>query len=178
MARSKKTGRSAKVTKKAPSTSSSTDVPSLIGASSPSVYLQIANLADKANVLLAQSNFDLAIKFLDRALELEPSNAEARELAGVAELEGGDVDRGRAHLLQLFPPHAPTNPETPSPYLYLAQTAEGPEEALGYYSTATAMIENRLKGKARAGEVDEEEERKMAITAIVAMIEIWMSDLW
>lgn len=37
------------------------------------------------------------------------------------------------------------------------------------------MIENRLK----AGQAeDEEEERKMAITAIVAMIEIWMSDLW
>ncbi|CAK9779955.1 hypothetical protein CC85DRAFT_287636 [Cutaneotrichosporon oleaginosum] len=137
----------------------------------------VPSLLDKANVLLAQSNFELAIKFLERALELEPANPEARELAGVAELEGGDVDRGREHLLRLFPPHAPANPDTPSPYLYLAQTAEGPEEALGYYSTATAMIENLLKGKGRAGEIDETELRKMAITAIVAMIEIWMSDL-
>ncbi|GMK57142.1 hypothetical protein CspeluHIS016_0309820 [Cutaneotrichosporon spelunceum] len=143
---------------------SATDVPSLL---------------DKANVLLAQSNFELALKFLERALELEPGNLEARELSGVAELEGGDVERGRAHLLRLFPPHAPTNPDSPSPYLYLAQTADGPEEALGYYSTATAMIENRLndKGKGRAGENDEDELRKMALTAIIAMIEIWMSDL-
>ncbi len=53
------------------------------------------------------------------------------------------------------------------------------------------MIENKLKlgeGKGKhlaqdtlkeggAGE-DEEGERKMAVTALVAMIEIWMSDLW
>jgi len=40
----------------------------------------------------------------------------------------------------------------------------------------------RAKGKGRAifEEVEEEkgEERKMAVTALVAMIEIWMSDLW
>ena len=36
------------------------------------------------------------------------------------------------------------------------------------------------KSKGKGREVDEEdaEERKMAVTAIVAMIEIWMSDLW
>jgi len=82
----------------------------------------------------------------------------------------------------LFPPHA-EQPTTPSPYLYLAQTAQDPTEALGYYSTATAMIENELnsKGKQRMNEeqqAEAEEYRKMAVTAIVAMIEIWMSDLW
>lgn len=130
-------------------------------------------------MLLAQSNFELAIKFLERALSLEPGNLEARELLGVAELEGGDVDNGRQHLLQLFPPHTSEAPTSPSPYLYLAQTAGDPQEALGYYTTAVAMVENALgKGKGRAEEGPEEEElRKMAVTALVAMIEIWMSDL-
>jgi Flp pilus assembly protein TadD len=50
---------------------------------------------DKAHTLLAQSNFELAIKFLARAIQLEPANLEARELLGVAELEGGDPDVGR-----------------------------------------------------------------------------------
>lgn len=54
-----------------------------------------ANLPDKAHTLLAQSNFELAIKFLERAAELEPANPEARELLGVAELEGGDDAKGR-----------------------------------------------------------------------------------
>lgn len=52
-------------------------------------------LVEKAHILLGQSNFELAIKFLLRALEVEPDNLEARELVGVAELEGGDADVGR-----------------------------------------------------------------------------------
>lgn len=48
------------------------------------------------------------------------------------------------------------------------------------------MLEKRLKerdakGKSKADEgVDEmeDQERDMAVTALVAMIEIWMSDLW
>jgi Flp pilus assembly protein TadD len=50
---------------------------------------------DKAHTLLAQSNFELAAQFLDRALELEPTNLEARELLGVAHLEAGDPEIGR-----------------------------------------------------------------------------------
>jgi hypothetical protein len=46
------------------------------------------------------------------------------------------------------------------------------------------MIEKTLstKSKSKAGvagaDETEDEERKMATTALVAMIEIWMSDLW
>ncbi|WOO81451.1 putative assembly chaperone of rpl4 [Vanrija pseudolonga] len=160
-------GAVAKAPKPAPS-GSAADVPGLI---------------DKAHVLLAQSNFDLAIKFLERALQLEPTNLEARELLGVAELEEGDGDKGREgrqHLLHLFPPHTAEPPSSPSPYLYLAQSASEPQEALGYYSTAAAMIENKLNGKGKGKAADPaevEEERRMAVTSLIAMIEIWMSDL-
>jgi hypothetical protein len=54
-----------------------------------------ADGTDKAHTLLAQSNFELAAQFLDRALELEPTNLEARELLGVAHLEAGDPEIGR-----------------------------------------------------------------------------------
>jgi predicted S18 family serine protease len=64
-----------------------------------------------------------------------------------------------------------------------------PQEALGYYTTAVAMLEKNLKerdakGKSKASngmDLDaelEQEEREQAVTALVAMIEIWMSDLW
>ena len=52
--------------------------------------------SDKAHTLLAQSDFPLAIKFLTRALSQDPNHLEARELLGVAELEGGDPEAGRA----------------------------------------------------------------------------------
>ena len=54
-----------------------------------------ADPVDKAHTLLAQSNFELAAQFLDRALELEPTNLEARELIGVTHLEAGDPEVGR-----------------------------------------------------------------------------------
>lgn len=91
----------------------------------------------------------------------------------------------------MLPPHASEAPAHPSPYLYLAQSAENPQEALGYYTTAAAMLEKiisteeeeaREKGKqVSEGEEFEDavaEERKMAVNALLAMIEIWMSDLW
>lgn len=43
------------------------------------------------------------------------------------------------------------------------------------------MIENRLNGKGKGKAADPaevEEERRMAVTSLIAMIEIWMSDLW
>lgn len=162
-------------------------------------------VSDKAHTLLAQSNFELAAQFLERALEVEPTNLEARELLGTAHLEAGDPEVGRSvrhcmarrrlggeahiqqHLLQLLPPHVPEAPQNPSPYLYLAQSAADPQEALGYYTTAIAMLEKSLKerdakGKNKAASPEsveeQDEERDMAVTAIVAMIEIWMSDLW
>ncbi|KIR35190.1 hypothetical protein I352_02459 [Cryptococcus deuterogattii MMRL2647] len=178
MTRSKKGGRSSTGSKKAPLPPSS-DQPH-----------DAASLIDKAHTLLAQSNFELAIKFLERALEVEPTHAEAKELLGIAELEGGDAERGRECLIQLLPPHVPEAPTHPSPYLYLAQSAENPQEALGYYTTAAAMLEKiikvdeanaRGKGKQALGgeevEDDVAEERKMAVNALLAMIEIWMSDL-
>jgi hypothetical protein len=70
---------------------------SLIGESNHPTRLwrRGAQSADKAHTLLAQSNFELAAQFLDRALELEPTNLEARELLGVAHLEAGDPEVGR-----------------------------------------------------------------------------------
>jgi Flp pilus assembly protein TadD len=72
---------------------------------------------DKAHTLLAQSNFELAAQFLDRALELEPTNLEARELLGVAHLEAGDPEVGRTvrdrvrvatQLIRIAPASTPT----------------------------------------------------------------------
>ncbi|RXK38994.1 hypothetical protein M231_03724 [Tremella mesenterica] len=142
----------------------------------PSTIQDVSTLIEKAHSLLAQSNFEVAIKILKKVIQLQPDNLEGRELLGVAELEGGDEDVGREHLLSLFPPHTPNPPQTHSPYLYLAQSAENPHEALGYYSTAAAMIENDLK-ESQLSKEEEVEKRGMAVTALVAMIEIWMSDL-
>lgn len=53
------------------------------------------NVAAQAHAYLGQSNFEQAINSLALALDIEPSNREAKEILGIAEIEGGDVDKGR-----------------------------------------------------------------------------------
>ena len=49
----------------------------------------------QAHAYLGQSNFEQAINSLALALDIEPANREALEILGIAEIEGGDVDKGR-----------------------------------------------------------------------------------
>jgi len=65
-------------------------------------------LLAKAQELVAQCNFELARKFLERILQNEPNNSDARELFGVVLLEEGEVDAARqvcapAPLPALYP---------------------------------------------------------------------------
>jgi len=80
----------------------------------------------------------------------------------------------------LLPPHI--QDPAPSTYLYLAQTAPTPQEALQLYESAIKLLEGKTsaqdKMQEQVEEVTKEELMKECITAIVAMIEIWMSDLW
>jgi len=87
-----------------------------------------ADIVDKAHTLLAQSNFELAAQFLDRALELEPTNLEARELLGVAHLEAGDPEVGRTvrdylrvstQLIRIAPTSTPPSPYHRSTFITL-----------------------------------------------------------
>ena len=41
-------------------------------------------------------NFELAIKFCERALDMEPENVEVLEMAGAVFLETGDVDKAKS----------------------------------------------------------------------------------
>ncbi|ORY28805.1 hypothetical protein BCR39DRAFT_565306 [Naematelia encephala] len=152
--------------------------PAQATSSTPTKLPTAEQLIERAHDLLAQSNFQDAIQVLLAALALDENNLEVKELLGVAELEGGDVEQGRQYLLQLFPPHTSATPSQPSPYLYLAQSAEDPTEALKYYTLAVELIESKLSSdKSKNGPSGEEELRQQAVDALVAMIEIWMSDL-
>lgn len=61
------------------------------------------SLFEKAQELLTQCNYDLAHRFVQRILEREPTNAEAREMSAMVDLERGEIEIAKevSILLQL-----------------------------------------------------------------------------
>ena len=49
-------------------------------------------------------NFELAIKFCERALDMEPDNVEVLEMAGAVFLETGDVEKAKSVSFQFHMP--------------------------------------------------------------------------
>ncbi|KZT51999.1 TPR-like protein [Calocera cornea HHB12733] len=148
----------------------------------------IEALVDKAQELVVQGDYDLARQFVDRVLERDGENVEARELKGVVEMENGDVDKAKEIFLSLVPPSTTApKPAPPSAHLYLAQlfSDDDPRTALKHYETAVLALVAKLgaKGKERSDktaqmlEEEEDETRKMVVRACCSMVDIWMTDL-
>ncbi|KAJ6576466.1 hypothetical protein DFH09DRAFT_1149481 [Mycena vulgaris] len=145
----------------------------------PATAPSIPALLEKAQSLIVQCDYDLALRFTTRILEQQPSNAEAKEMLGVIHLEMGEIEAARATFTSLLPP----NPDAPSPpppsaHLYLAQLSEDdPGLALKHYQAAIEILTVQLKGKERAMELprdDEAEIKSNIVRALVGQVEIWM----
>ncbi|PPQ64590.1 hypothetical protein CVT26_001988 [Gymnopilus dilepis] len=136
-------------------------------------------LLEKAQSLIVQCDYELALRFIRRILEQDPKNAEAKEMLGVALLETGELDAAKEAFRALIPPH-PDAPATPPPsaHLYLAQLSDDdPRLALEHYQAAVNILLAQLKGKDRAGEEglkDEAELKGNVVRALVGQVEIWM----
>ncbi|KAJ7158752.1 hypothetical protein C8R46DRAFT_1290825 [Mycena filopes] len=139
----------------------------------------IPALIEKAQSLIVQCDYELAQRFITRILEQQPSNAQAKEMLGVAQLEMGEIEAAKATFSTLLPPNpdAP-NPPPPSAHLYLAQLSEDdPGLALKHYQAAIEILTVQLKGKERAMDSpkdDEAELKSNIVRALVGQVEIWM----
>jgi len=169
--------------------STSPSSPSKTSNSTTTDPASIPKLLEKAQELLVRCEYELAARFVERVLELDPRNEEAVEMSGLVRVEMGDVDGAREAFTTLLALNASKNPPSPPPpstHLYLAQLAEDPREAITHYQTAVDLLVNSIKGKAAApnnvntkdDQLEEEETKRTAIRALVSMVEIYMSDLW
>jgi len=165
----------------------------------------VSALLEKAQSLIVQCDYELALRFGQRVLERDRRNTEAKEILGVALLETGDIaaakevceksdclhtrkiDEYPQAFQSLIPPHpdAPVVPP-PSAHLYLAQLSEDdPKLALEHYQAAVNILLGQLKGKVRAEDEnsknDDDEIKSNIIRALIGQVEIWMDpsyDLW
>lgn len=164
----------------------------------------VSALLDKAQSLIVQCDYDLASRFIQRALEHHPANSQAKEMLGVVQLELGDIDAAKQVgssiypflllvnlILQTFSSLLPPNPDAPSPpppsaHLYLAQISDDdPQVALQHYRDAVELLSAQLKGKDRAESNppsnDEVELKCNIVRALIGQVEVWMDpsyDLW
>lgn len=68
---------------------------------SPAKQPSISSLIEKAQSLIVQCDYELAVQFVRRVLEQDPKNAEAKEMLGVSLLEIGEIDEART-VCQLY----------------------------------------------------------------------------
>ena len=62
---------------------------------SSQVSPSISSLLTKAQSLVAQCDYELALRFIQRVLDIQPENVEAREMKGVVETETGDLIKAK-----------------------------------------------------------------------------------
>lgn len=80
---------------------------------------------------------------------------------------------------------SPTDPALSSAYLHLAQLSEDPRKALSYYQNAVEVLRSKLQKQESDGisstispeSLDLSTKQTLA-KALVAMTEIWLTDLW
>ncbi|GJJ08209.1 hypothetical protein Clacol_002417 [Clathrus columnatus] len=143
----------------------------------------IPSLFTKAQQLVTQCNYDLALKFLERILQQDAHFTNARELLGEVQLEIGEIETAKqvdSTFESLLPPSpfAPTAPSA-NAHLNLAQLQEDPRQCLAHYQVGVDALVGQLKGKEPATVNDEQDDevKTKIVGALAAMVEIWMSDL-
>lgn len=111
----------------------------------PSKYT-LDELLDKAEEVMDTYNYELALQFCQKALEMNPDHARALELCSGLLLEAGDIENAK-HCLGRAVTVQPD--QGYSKYLSLAQLFEG-REALDLYQKGISLMqkehEDRLQG--------------------------------
>jgi len=86
--------------------------PPIQHATVPKSTPSLVSLIEKAQSLIVQCDYELALRFIRRVIEQEPKNAEAKEMLGVALLETGEIMAAKeVHFFGSNPIQTQSNPE-------------------------------------------------------------------
>ncbi|KAG8839221.1 hypothetical protein FRC18_000077 [Serendipita sp. 400] len=138
-----------------------------------------AALYEKAQSLVEQCDYELAAKFLKRILEKDQTHVDAKELFGVVLLELGDLETAEQVFSDLVS-SCPSRGVVASAHLHLAQLSEGPRIALEHYQKAVDILHEEINRKPSTEgtlSIDDGQQRQTIAKALVAMTEIWLTDL-
>ncbi|KIM33223.1 hypothetical protein M408DRAFT_326009 [Serendipita vermifera MAFF 305830] len=137
-------------------------------------------LYEKAQTLVEQCDYELAAKFLKRILDMESTHEQAQELLGVVLLELSDLSSAE-NLFQNLIKSGSSGSVVSSAHLHLAQLSTDPRASLDHYQKAVDILYNQLGNKEApsidATNAEDAQQRQTIAKALVAMTEIWLTDL-
>ena len=132
----------------------------------------IEDILEKADTFIEEYNYEMAQKFLGRALEINPDHPKALETVASLLIEAGQEEQakqclGRAITVQPNEGHAK--------YFSLAQLFEG-QEALEMYKQGILLLENNLPLYEEGADAQKEAKKELS-SAYCAVAELYMTDL-
>ena len=101
----------------------------------------VPDLMERVDQYVESFDFELAYKFCQKALELEPNNTNVIEVTGNVCAEQGELEKAKQYFLKAVK----LEPDTGHiKYLYLGQISEG-QEAVNYFSNAINILKLKLE---------------------------------
>ncbi|CAG8464474.1 11769_t:CDS:2, partial [Scutellospora calospora] len=145
------------------------------------VSYTVLDLLPKISSLVDTCDYQLALQFAKRALNMESDNIKVLEILGMVEIELGMFDEAKEHFLKAIS----INPNQGySKYMYMGQLCEGLEAIQNFQCGVNLMIDehksiisNKSSSPTTISLQDSQESLNRKIsTALCSMIEIYLTD--
>jgi len=136
------------------------------------------DLLNKVEEYIDTFDYELALKFCEKAIEMEPGDAKVIETSAYVYAEAGDIEKAKEYFLKAVNMSAETGHEK---YMYLGQMSEG-DEAKKWYLKGIEIMKNELETANDNGESAAQLFGKGTVTktdisnAYCALAEIFMTD--
>ena len=105
------------------------------------INYSVPDLMERVDQYVESFDFELAYKFCQKALELEPNNTNVIEVTGNVCAEQGELEKAKQYFLKAVK----LEPDTGHiKYLYLGQISEG-QEAVKYFNNAINILKLKLE---------------------------------
>ncbi|XP_071803089.1 uncharacterized protein [Asterias amurensis] len=142
------------------------------------INYSVRQLLSQATDCMDTFNYELAQKFLQRAIEVEPDNLQVLECSGNLLIEVGELEKAK----QCFGRAITLSPDAGhSKYMYMGQLFEG-DEAVEYFKTGIELMKKEKERQEKEPEAACADDKTTVVTngdiasAYCSMAEVYLTD--
>ena len=137
----------------------------------------LENLLQQTIILISQQNYELALKFSERIIEIDENNGDGLQFRSLCNLELGNPELAYEDFVKLS--QCGDLEREVDAKLYLGQMANGGHNSLECFKDAFESINKlmEIQSSNNNGDISKELRRKATAT-LVSLAELYMTDLW